>query len=34
MNRKFYEKGSRDEKLWITLVALLFGLGIIWVAGI
>ena len=33
MDNRIYEKGSRAEKLWIVLVGLAFGLGLVWVAG-
>ena len=33
MDNRIYEKGSRAEKLWVVLVGLVFGLGLVWVAG-
>lgn len=33
MDTRIYEKGSRAEGLWAALVALLYGLGLVWVAG-
>jgi hypothetical protein len=33
MESRIYEKGSRAEKLWILLIGLTFGLGLVWVAG-
>ena len=34
MDTRIYENGSRAEKLWATLIALLIGLGIVWVIGV
>lgn len=31
MDTRIYENGSRAEKLWATLVAMLIGLGVVWV---
>ena len=33
MDTRIYETGSRAEKLWAALVALMFGLGLVWVLG-
>jgi len=33
MDTRIYEKGSRAEKMWAALVALLLGLGLVWVVG-
>ena len=33
MDTRIYENGSRAEKLWAALIALLIGLGIVWVIG-
>ena len=33
MDNRIYEKGSRAEPLWIVLVGLMFGLGLVWVVG-
>jgi hypothetical protein len=33
MDTRIYEKGSRAEKLWAALVALVIGLGLVWVIG-
>lgn len=33
MDTRIYEKGSRAGPLWATLIALLFGLGLVWVVG-
>ena len=33
MDTRIYEKGSRAEKLWIALIALLIGLGLAFVVG-
>jgi hypothetical protein len=33
MDNRIYEKGSRAEKLWFVLVGLMFGLGLVWIAG-
>lgn len=31
MDTRIYENGSRAEKLWAALIALLIGLGVVWV---
>jgi len=33
MDNRIYEKGSRAETLWMVLVGLMFGLGLVWAAG-
>jgi hypothetical protein len=30
MDLRIYEKGSSDDRLWATLVAVMFGLGLVW----
>lgn len=33
MDNRFYEKGPHDERLWAALIALMFGLGLVWMIG-
>jgi hypothetical protein len=33
MDTRIYENGSRAEKLWAVLIALLIGLGLVWMVG-
>ena len=34
MDTRIYDRDPRSEKLWATVVALLIGLGLVWVAGV
>ena len=34
MDNRIYEKSSSTENLWILIVGLMFGLGIVWIAGV
>jgi len=33
MDTRIYENGSRAGPLWAALIALLIGLGLVWVVG-
>ena len=33
MDNRTNEKSTRDERLWLMLVILAFGLGLVWLAG-
>ena len=33
MDTRIYEKGSRAEKLWLALVCLTIGLGLVWIVA-
>lgn len=33
MDNRAYEKSSRDEKLWVAVIGLLFALGLVWIVS-